>query len=106
MIDINTYRSRIGLFNPKSSNKKYLYKSQYYKKSSWNESHAGRNVMLLMKNIIKMAFIFGLLMQYETDRYLIYSSDGVSGVASVQSENYRIANHHHNTTPPHHHDML
>ena len=31
MIDINTYRSRIGLFSPKSYRKKFLRKCEYYK---------------------------------------------------------------------------
>ena len=80
MIDINAYISRIGLFNPKPRDKKYLYKSQFYKKSSWNESHAGRNAMLLMNTIFKIVLIFGLLMHYETDDRCILSSDSVASI--------------------------
>ena len=73
MIDINTYRSRIGLFNPKRRERKYLYKSQYYQKSSWNENQAGKNTMLLLQSVFKFVLIIGLLVHYESDQYLVHA---------------------------------
>ena len=73
MIDINTYRSRIGLFNPKCRERKYLYKSHYYQKSSWNENQAGKNTMLLLQSVFKFVLIIGLLVHYEADQYLVHA---------------------------------
>ena len=39
MVDINTYRSRIGRFSPKFSDKKYLLRRDFYKQASWNENN-------------------------------------------------------------------
>ena len=73
MMDINTYRSRIGLFNPKCRERKFLYKSHYYRKSSWNESQAGKTTMLLLQYVFKFVLILGLLVHYESEQYLVHA---------------------------------
>ena len=73
MIDINNYRSRIGLFNPKPRKNKFLYKNEYYKKSCWNENQAGSKTLFLIQSVFKFVLLLGLLLHYDsvqTDRYI------------------------------------
>ena len=74
MIDIDNYRSRIGLFKPKplSLKNKFLYKNEYYKKSCWNENQAGSKTLFLIP-VFKFVLLLGLLLHYDsvqTDRYI------------------------------------
>ena len=54
MIDINTYRSRIGQFSQKISPRKYLYRREYYYKNCWNENKAGKNALIMTKSLLKL----------------------------------------------------
>ena len=61
MIDINIYRSRIGLFGQKTRNKKFLNRRQYYQDCSSKEYTMGRNVLQILKIIFKIVSILCLL---------------------------------------------
>ena len=61
MIDINSYRSRIGQFSQKISLRKYLYRREFYYKNSWDENNAGKNAFLVTKSILKIILIIVLL---------------------------------------------
>jgi hypothetical protein len=61
MIDINTYRSRIGLFSPKLRHNKFLTKREYYSNFCENEDQSGRIALSIIKCILKIVLIFGLL---------------------------------------------
>jgi hypothetical protein len=61
MIDINTYRSRIGLFSPKIKARKFVYRRQYYDTFTWNENRSGKNTLLLLQSIFKLILIITLL---------------------------------------------
>ena len=81
MIDINIYRCRIGLFCPKSSNKKFVYRRQYYRQFSWNESQAGRNLLLTIQSIVKFVLLLSLLLNTSSESFQVSSSHGhVSGL--------------------------
>ena len=57
MIDINTYRSRIGQFSQRISSRKYLYRREFYYKNCWNENPAGKNALSAIKIILKIILI-------------------------------------------------
>ena len=61
MIDIITYRSRIGLFSPKIKKNKFLYKRKYYEEFSWNKNHSGRKTLFLLQSVIKLVMLLCLL---------------------------------------------
>ena len=61
MIDINTYRSRIGLFSPKLRTNKFLTKSEYYSNLYENEDQSGKISLSILKCIFKIILIFSLL---------------------------------------------
>ena len=67
MIDINTYRSRIGLFCPKLRNSKFMTKSEYYRSFSENEDQSGRVTLSIFKCIFKVVLMLVLLHQPATD---------------------------------------
>ena len=67
MIDINTYRSRIGLFCPKLRNNKFMTKSEYYRSFSENEDQSGKISLSILKCIFKVVLILVLLHQPATD---------------------------------------
>ena len=67
MIDINSYRSRIGLFCPKLRNNKYMTKSEYYRSFSENEDQSGKITLSILKCIFKVVLILVLLHQPATD---------------------------------------
>ena len=93
MIDINIYRSRIGLFSPKIQNKKFLYRGEYYKQFSWSENKLGKNVLLVINYVMKLVLLLCLLRQdsyIETESYLTTRGPGcklVSGNYSMISWN-------------------
>jgi hypothetical protein len=61
MIDINTYRSRIGLFSPKLCKNKFLTKSQYYRSFCENKDQSGKITFSVLKCLFKVVLILGLL---------------------------------------------
>ena len=61
MIDIDTYRSRIGQFSPKLRNNKFLTKSEYYSNLCENEDQSGKITLSILKCIFKIILIFCLL---------------------------------------------
>ena len=61
MIDITTYRSRIGQFSQKISQRKYLYRREFYYKYCWNENSAGKNAFIGTKVFLKIVVILTLL---------------------------------------------
>ena len=61
MIDIITYRSRIGLFSPKSKNMKFLYKRKYYEEFNWNKNLSGKKTLFLLQSVIKLVMLLCLL---------------------------------------------
>ena len=72
MIDINTYRSRIGLFSPKLSDTKFLLREEFYKKSSWNENKSGELTLSVLCSVFKIVTLL-VLCQYSSIQY--YSED-------------------------------
>ena len=62
MIDIITYRSRIGIFSPKSKNKKFLYKRKYYEEFNWNKNLSGKKTLFLLQSVRKLVM---LLWEYQ-----------------------------------------
>ena len=62
MIDINTYRSRIGQFSPKLRNNKFLTKSEYFSNLCENEDQSGKITLSILKCIFKIILIFSLLL--------------------------------------------
>ena len=62
MIDINTYRSRIGLFCPKVSKKKFLFKRQYSDTFSWNGNQSGKKTLFVLQSIFKLILLLTLLL--------------------------------------------
>ena len=81
MIDINTYRSRIGLFNPKSYEKKLLRKSEYYNKFCTDEDQAGKTTLSILQFIFKLFLLLGLLHPaiVQSESYLITSEQTCAG---------------------------
>ena len=61
MIDINTYRSRIGQFSQKIKNRKYLYRPEYPYKYWWNQDTSGQHACKTTKVILKICLILVLL---------------------------------------------
>ena len=61
MIDINTYRSRIGQFSQRVKSRKYLYRTDYPYKYYWNENSTGKNVFIATKVFFKICIILVLL---------------------------------------------
>ena len=61
MIDINTYRSRIGLFSPKLRKNKFLTKSAYFRSFCENEDQSGKITFSIIKCLFKVVLILGLL---------------------------------------------
>ena len=61
MMDINTYRSRIGLFSPKYHKKKFLFKRDYYNQFRCNENNTGKNIMKTFQISFKFVLFLGLL---------------------------------------------
>ena len=61
MIDINTYRSRIGQFSQKIKNKKYLYTRKFYRTYCWNENKTGKNAITFITSIFKISLLVILL---------------------------------------------
>ena len=74
MTDINTYRSRIGLFNPKLRKQKFLYKTEYYSNLFGKEDQSGGRALSILQFIFKCILFLGLLYP-----------------ASTESDGYRIA---------------
>ena len=74
MTDINTYRARIGLFNPKLRKQKFLYKTEYYKTFYEKEDQSGRVTLSILQFLFKCILFLGLLYP-----------------ASTESDGYRIA---------------
>ena len=62
MIDINTYRSRIGQFSPKLRNNKFLTKSEYFSNLCEDEDQSGKITLSILKCIFKIILIFSLLL--------------------------------------------
>ena len=67
MIDINTYRSRIGLFCSKPRKNKFLLRSDYYKQCSGNTNQWGENILSVLQFIFKLVLLLGLLHQTESE---------------------------------------
>ena len=62
MVDINIYRSRIGLFSPNFRRKKFLNKSQYYDSVfSKNENQSGKKMISVFQSMCKLIMILTLL---------------------------------------------
>ena len=72
MVDINTYRSRIGLFSPKCSDKKFLLRGEFYKKTSWNKNKSGELTLSVLCSVFKIVTLL-VLCQYSSTQY--YSED-------------------------------
>ena len=73
MIDIQTYRSRIGLFSPKMHSKKFLKMSEYYRKCFETDDQSGRISLSILKTILKIILILVFLQSpvIENARYVI-----------------------------------
>ena len=84
MIDINSYRRRIGLFSPKLRNNKFLTKREYYRNFCEDEDQSGRITLSIIKCILKIILIFGLLHSPDLDStaHQIGGSSG-SGVQAL-----------------------
>ena len=78
MIDINTYRGRIGLFSPKIHENKFLLRRDYYKQASWNENKSGEITLSVMVFVFKMFLLLGLLQHNSLDIKSESSGHGVS----------------------------
>ena len=62
MVDINIYRSRIGLFSPNFRRKKFLDRSQYYDSVfSKNENQSGKKSISVFQSMCKLIMILTLL---------------------------------------------
>ena len=87
MIDINTYRSRIGLFSPKIKARKYLFRRQYYDTFTWNENRSGKNTLLILQSIFKLILIITLLQPCTSvpERKLLNISQGRGHVIRGQT---------------------
>ena len=85
MIDINSYRSRIGLFSPKLRKNKFLTKSEYFRSFYENEDQSGKITFSIIKCLFKVVLILGLLHSPVTDSAAHQIADshyrGVQGVA-------------------------
>ena len=77
MVDINTYRSRIGRFSPKFSDKKYLLRRDFYKQASWNEKKFGEktlSVIIFVLKLVTWLIIFqDFSLQFKSESYLATS---------------------------------
>ena len=67
MTDINTYRARIGLFNPKLRKQKFLYKTEYYKTFNEKEDQSGRITLSILQFLFKCILFLGLLYPASTE---------------------------------------
>ena len=76
MIDINTYRSRIGLFSPKVRENKFLLKGEYYKKLIWNENNSGKFVLSALQFTFKMLLLLGLFQHHSLENESCLSTSG------------------------------
>ena len=85
MIDINTYRSRIGLHSPNLRKNKFLKKSEYYRSFCENDDQSGKITLSIINCIFKIMLIFSLLHlpTIVNAAYLIGGSpsSGVQGLA-------------------------
>ena len=90
MIDITTYRSRIGQFSQRNSLRKYLYRREYYYKNSWNENQAGKNVFLATKSILKIILIIVML----SGSFSLAASDAVAA-GQVRQPLLRVGGQYH-----------
>ena len=85
MIDINSYRSRIGLFSPKLRKNKFLTKSEYFRSFYENEDQSGKITFSIIKCLFKVLLILGLLHSPVIDSAAHQISDshgsGVQGLA-------------------------
>ena len=61
MVDISTYRSRIGQFSQKISPRKYLYRREYYYKLSWKENKSGKILLSATESFLKIGLLLVLL---------------------------------------------
>ena len=67
MTDINSYRSRIGLFNPKLRKQKFLYKTEYYSNLYGKEDQSGRRTLSILQFVFKCILFLGLLYPASTE---------------------------------------
>ena len=60
MIDINIYRSQIGLFSPRIK-KKSVFKSHYFIPLWWNSNNSGKKTLSLLQSLCKLVMIIVLV---------------------------------------------
>ena len=66
MIDINIYRSQIGLFSPKFK-KKSVFKNHYFIQFWWNSNNSGKKTLSLLRAFCKLVMILVLVYPYTAD---------------------------------------
>ena len=79
MIDINTYRSRIGLFSPSNSRNKSVFRQDFSNLFWWNRNTSGKRILLGLQAACKVFLILGLVYPTEASGQALNNYYPMSG---------------------------